>query len=183
MDTTTARHLAEKAAAAAGRLVQRHGRTGGPRQQTMTIAVPVENVLRACRDVDVLATLLGEDGSVHRDEAGRFAFTVADSTTTTTLQAHPNRVVFVGNGDGTDDADDSTELLVVEAWPEPRWGGSEVVLRLTLPTPETVTGALAFTLLYRLRALLQTGEVPTLGDVPSGRSAGNAENTDHEGTR
>jgi hypothetical protein len=60
------------------------------------------------------------------------------------------------------------EPLVVEAWPAPRWGGSEVVVRLTLPAPG-VAGGLAFTMAYRLRALLQTGEVATLGDVPSGR--------------
>ena len=45
------------------------------------------------------------------------------------------------------------------------------IVRVASPAAgETVVGGLAFTMLYRLRALLQTGEVPTLGDVPSGRS-------------
>lgn len=60
--------------------------------------------------------------------------------------------------------------MTVEAWPAPQGLGAEVVLRLTVPAGTgEVGGGLAFTMLYRLRALLQTGEAPTLGKVPSGR--------------
>jgi len=37
------------------------------------------------------------------------------------------------------------------------------------PLPGLLTGAIAFKLLYRMRALLQTGELPTLEHNPSAR--------------
>ena len=55
-------------------------------------------------------------------------------------------------------------LLVVSTGPAPRDLGTEVRAALDLPA-----GAVAFTLLYRLRALLQTGEIPTLRPQPAAR--------------
>lgn len=192
MDIPTARNLATKAASAAGtagRVLLRQGRTDDVQQQTVTISRPVENVLVACRDADVLSTLLGSHGSVRLEAAGRYVWDVAGTTVTTRLHAEPNRVVFSRTGDGEDGEGegDGEDVLVVEAWPAPRWGGAEVVLRLAgpaLPVPAgLVGGGLAFTLLYRLRALLQTGEVPTLGDVPSARRDGASDHDEQGGHR
>ncbi|WP_280506943.1 hypothetical protein [Nocardia farcinica] len=48
--------------------------------------------------------------------------------------------------------------------------GTEVTLRVTAPVPGLLTGAVAFKVLYRARALLQTGELPTLAHNPSARA-------------
>lgn len=166
MDTTRAQDLARRAASAATRTLLH--REGGhtTEQQTLTIARTVEDVLRACRDPDVLDTMLAPAGSVHRGSTGVYAWTVADTTIETQVHVEPNRVVF-STGSPTAPGD---PVVAVEAWPAPRDLGAEVVLRLTVPAGTgKVGGGLAFTMLYRLRALLQTGEAPTLGDVPSGR--------------
>lgn len=170
MDTTTARDLARRAASAATRAVLHHGEgdtTGGTtEQQTLTIARSVEEVLRACRDADVLDRVLEPAGSVHRDPSGTYVWTLADTTVETQVHVEPNRVVF-STGSPTAPGD---PVLAVEAWPAPQDLGAEVVLRLTVPAGAgAIGGGAAFTVLYRLRALLQTGEAPTLGDVPSGR--------------
>lgn len=172
MKPSAAGRLAVEAAVTAGRTVLRRAESPTTQRQTLTFSRPVETVLRACRDPEVLSTLLGPAGQITVDGTGtRVTWTVADTSTTTDLILAPNRVAFRTTGA------EPVEVLVVEAWPEPRWGGSEVVLRLHLPadtdlpgTGDLAGGALAFTALYRLRALLQTGEVPTLGKVPSGRS-------------
>ncbi|PRY13022.1 hypothetical protein [Kineococcus rhizosphaerae] len=169
MHISAAKDLATKAAAAAGNVVLRHGGPSGPRQQTLTVTRPVENVLRACQDADVLAAVVGPAGGVVRQDPDRFTWHLAGRTVVTDLVAEPNRVVFRTAGP------EPAEALVVEAWPAPREGGAEVVVRLDLPLAgELGEGAAAFTFAYRLRALLQTGEVPTLGDVPSGRSGQNS---------
>ncbi|WP_432541607.1 hypothetical protein [Kineococcus sp. SYSU DK002] len=153
------------AAVTAGRALLRRGDPPGAQRQTLTVARPVGTVLRACQDPQVLATLLGDAGSVREAGPGRLEWDVAGWTGTTQVHAEPNRVVFATDGEGP------AEPLVVEAWPAPRWDGCEVVVRLAVPaTPDLLDGALAFTMAYRLRALLQTGEVPTLAENPSGRA-------------
>jgi hypothetical protein len=166
MDTTKAQDLARRAASAATRTLLH--REGGhtTEQQTLTIARSVEEVLRACRDADVLDTLVKPAGNVRENPAGTYAWTLADTTVETQVHVEPNRVVF-STGSPTAPGD---PVVAVEAWPAPRDLGAAVVLRLTVPAGTgELGGGLAFTMLYRLRALLQTGEAPTLGDVPSGR--------------
>lgn len=48
--------------------------------------------------------------------------------------------------------------------------GTEVAVRTRAPLPQPLTGAAVFTALYRARALLQTGEAPTLAHTASGRA-------------
>lgn len=187
MDTTKARSLASSAATAAGRAVagavHRGPRpTDGPVAQTLTVAAPVGDVYAACRDVAVLSRLVAEDPSTHdpathdpgdRDAVGvRVAFepprhyrwTVAGRPVDTDLVVDPHGLTFTTN--------EGRPLLSVEVHPAPQDLGSEVRFALDLPVPDLAAGGLAFTMLYRLRALLQTGEVPTLGDVPSNRREG-----------
>lgn len=181
VDLTTARGLATKAATAAahaGRGLLGRAQTSDTQQQTLTIARPVENVLAACRDVGVLSTLLGSAGTVASAAPDRYSWTIADTTVETHLIVQPNRLAFSTDAPTGSRGADATEYLAIEAWPAPRWGGAEVVLRLRVPQlpgpADLAAGGLAFTMVYRLRALLQTGEVPTLGEVPSGRRAGPA---------
>ena len=49
--------------------------------------------------------------------------------------------------------------------------GTEVTLRVKSPVPGLLSGALAYKALYRARALLQTGEVPTIRKNPSARES------------
>lgn len=166
MDTTRAQDLARRAASAATRTLLHRDGGGTTEQQTLTIARTVEDVLRACLDPDVLDTMVSPAGSVHRGPAGVYAWTVADTTIETQAHVEPNRVVFSGGPAQNPDE----PVVTVEAWPAPQGLGAEVVLRLTVPAGTgEVGGGLAFTMLYHLRALLQTGEAPTLGNVPSGR--------------
>lgn len=53
--------------------------------------------------------------------------------------------------------------------------GTEVRMSAEAPVPDKLTGAAIFTALYRARALLQTGEAPTLEHNPSTRSRSTTE--------
>lgn len=166
MDTTKAQQLARRAATAAGRTLLHHEEGSSTEQQTLTIARPVENVLQACRNPDVLSTLLGSAGTVHQDGPDTVVWTLPGGTVVTQVHVEPNRIVFTAS----EQPSPAGPPVTVEAWPAPQGLGAEVVLRLAVPTATgTAADGLAFTMLYRLRALLQTGEAPTLGDVPSGR--------------
>jgi hypothetical protein len=61
--------------------------------------------------------------------------------------------------------------IILDFSEAPRGQGTEVTLRLKTPAPALLSGALAFKALYRARALLQTGEMPTLKINPSARKA------------
>ena len=192
METTKARNLASSAARSAGRAVagavHRGRRSGGPVAQTLTIAVSVGDVYAACRDAEVLDRVFSagvEDVGVTFEAPRRYRWTVAGTTVETELVVDPHGMSFteVGSGQRSTGAGPTGEgpaegspaeartLLSVEVHPAPQELGSEVRFVLDLPVPEKVAGALAFTVLYRLRALLQTGEVPTLAEVPSNRRA------------
>lgn len=171
MDTTKARGLASSAAKSAGRAVagavQRTPRPGdGPVAQTLTMSVPVAAVYAACRDVAVLSRIVdeGPDAGVEFEAPRRYRWTLAGTSVDTELVVDPHGMTFT--------TQESRPLLTVEVHPAPQDLGSQVTFALDLPVPDLALGALAFTLLYRLRALLQTGEVPTLGDVPSHRREG-----------
>ncbi|MEI4535529.1 hypothetical protein WAE93_30445 [Pseudomonas aeruginosa] len=68
---------------------------------------------------------------------------------------------FVGNGN----------QIVVKYRAAPRELGTEVTLCVQAPAPALLSGAAAFKVLYRLRALMQTGEVPTIQSNPSARES------------
>ncbi|MCW2552947.1 MAG: putative integral rane protein [Mycobacterium sp.] len=48
---------------------------------------------------------------------------------------------------------------------------TEVIARVSSPAPGALTGALTFKALYRARALLMTGEMPTIRYNPSARDS------------
>ena len=169
-----AREVLTAAAQAAGRVLPgEHGGRAGAGPQTLTIERPAAEVLAACRDAAVLARLLGDLGTVEPDGPDLLRWTLrvggGEHRVRTSLEPVPGTdgeggVRFVGADGG------GGEVAVLITRPAPQDHGTEVRLRVDPgPVPAAVAGAAAFTVLYRLRALLQTGEVPTLGRQPSAR--------------
>ncbi len=61
--------------------------------------------------------------------------------------------------------------IMVQFREAPQDRGTEVIARTTSPGPGALTGVLTFKVLYRARALLMTGEVPTIEFNPSARDS------------
>lgn len=125
------------------------------------------DVLTALEDPAVLSRLLGELGSVDPREGGqRWSFAAGEGHDALVWDT-----ALVRRADGLrhEGAGGSTGSLDVATAPAPRDHGLEVRLVADLPLPRLATGAAAFTLLYRLRALLVSGEVPTLRPQPTTR--------------
>lgn len=159
------------------------GRGSPTVQQTLTIAVPAERVAAAWRDPGTLSHVLGDAGSVEDAGEGRYRWSLtppgggAPVTWTSTLTEDATALrhtsaaaADLGGGSGGASGDASHEVAL-SLTPAPQDLGTEATLRLDLPVPGLVAGGLAFTLLYRLRALLQTGEVPTITPQPAARAA------------
>jgi len=164
--TRTARSLVGSVAAAAGRVLPGGG-TGDSPQQTLTFTSSPAEVLAAARDAAVWSQVLGEFGGVSADGPGRYRFTTPggpDAGTPTELRETGDLLQFQREGD-------AGPLVELRASSAPQDRGTEVQLRLDVPAPDLAAGAATFTVLYRLRALLQTGEVPTTTPQPSARPA------------
>lgn len=151
----------------------------GAAQQTLTLQADAAQVLRALADPKVLSRLLGELGSVEevRDGAGdglRWTLAAGEGhdglVWVTELQRREGGLRHTGPVEGEGGGEDAPQRSLDAATaPAPRDLGTEVRLRLDLPLPRLAAGAAAFTVLYRLRALLQTGEIPTLRPQPAAR--------------
>jgi uncharacterized membrane protein len=142
--------------------------------QTLTIARPRAEVERFWRDPENLSEVLGEVAEVRATEPSTYEWTLhsgADGRTTwkTTLLEEDGHLRFVRS---TDEDTPSAQGLELELSfrDAPRDLGTEVTMRARTPLPDLLTGAGMFTALYRARARLQTGEMPTLTHNPSARS-------------
>jgi uncharacterized membrane protein len=132
--------------------------------QTVTIACPVERIEQFWRDPAQLSVVLGDIAEIDADGRGRYRWRLSaepDVAWDSTLVAEADGVRFVGDGNE----------IVVRYRPAPHDLGAEVTLCLKTPAPALLSGAAAFKVLYRLRALLQTGEVPTIQSNPSARNS------------
>ncbi|OBK76169.1 hypothetical protein [Mycobacterium sp. 1165178.9] len=132
--------------------------------QTVTIACPVERIEQFWRDPDQLSVVLGDIAEVDADGRDRYRWRLSaepDVAWDSTLVAEGDGVRFVGNGN----------QIAVHYRPAPHELGTEVTLCLKTPAPTLLSGAAAFKILYRLRALMQTGEVPTIQSNPSARKS------------
>lgn len=132
--------------------------------QTVTIACPVERIERFWRDPDQLSVVLGDIADIEADGRDGYRWRLsADPNVTwdSTLIDEPDGIRFVGNGN----------QIVVNYRPAPRELGTEVTLCVKAPAPALLSGAAAYKVLYRLRALMQTGEVPTIQSNPSARDS------------
>ncbi|WP_280294573.1 SRPBCC family protein [Nocardia abscessus] len=143
--------------------------------QTLTIARPRAEVERFWRDPANLSEVLGGVAEVRSSGPSSYEWTFpsgADGRTTwtTTLREEDGHFRFVGS---TDDDTSSAPGLELELGfaDAPRDLGTEVTMRARTPLPDLLTGAATFTALYRARARLQTGEIPTLANNPSARSS------------
>ncbi|MEJ5947030.1 hypothetical protein WDZ17_17195 [Pseudokineococcus basanitobsidens] len=165
------RGVAEKAAAAVGH-------RSPPVQQTLTVGRPPEEVAALWRDPAAVRQVLGDVGTVvvdrgagahgdrwtwrlvrpGSDEPVQWRTALADGGVPRTLRwADP------------DEGSERPAELVVVLRDAPQGLGTEQVVRLDLPVPGLAAGAAALMLGYRARALLLTGEVPTMTPQPAGR--------------
>ncbi len=164
-----------KAATAVGRAAQGLaalvGHRPDPVQQTLTIAAPPAEVAAACRDAASLSQALGDAGSVEAGAGPAYRWSLgADGgeavvwqTALTETGGPP--LVLRWAAPGGDDG----YVLSVTLREAPAGLGTEATARAVLPVPGLAAGAALYTLLYRLRALVQTGEVPTITPQPAGR--------------
>ncbi|UGQ42141.1 hypothetical protein [Rhodococcus aetherivorans] len=151
------------------RVVERTGSHPGP-QQTVTIGAPRETVQRFWREPANLSQVFGERTSVAASGPDRLRWTFelgADPITwETRVLESDGELQFVAT-----DAGDSSQppRILLSFATAPHGLGTEVSMRADTPVPGLITGAATFTALYRARALLQTGEMPTLRCNPSAR--------------
>ncbi|MET9029990.1 SRPBCC family protein [Nocardia sp. NPDC004168] len=141
--------------------------------QTVTIARPRAEVEQFWRDPTSLSEVLGDVAEVRSPAPSTYEWRLyagADGHTTwkTTLREEDGHFRFVGSADQDAGQGLEIELTFREA---PRNLGTEVTMRARTPLPDLLTGAGMFTALYRARARLQTGEMPTLAHNPSARSS------------
>ncbi|WP_378740450.1 hypothetical protein [Nocardia brasiliensis] len=148
------------------------GSSGGG-TQTVTISRPRDQVEQFWRDPEKLSVVLGDLAEVRSTGPTSYEWILrrGDESVTwdTTLVAEEGSLRFVragGNGSSTEGVE--IKLTFRDA---PHDLGTEVTLQVKSPVPDLLTGAAAFKVLYRARALLQTGEVPTLAHNPSARAA------------
>jgi uncharacterized membrane protein len=137
--------------------------TGG---QTVTIACPVERIEQFWRDPEQMAVVLGDIAEVELMAPDRYRWRFLDEPKLvweSELIDEPEGLRFVGTGD--------RNQIAVTYRPAPDKLGTEVTLRVNTPAPGLLAGAAAFKALYRLRALMQTGEVPTIRTNPSARKS------------
>lgn len=156
------------------------GRRPAPAQQTLTVARTPEQVAAALRDPQVLSRALGDAGHVEPDAGStdgyRWLLTAGGGQATwrsrlveepSSAPGEPTTLRWTAT------ARPRGREVTATLREAPNGLGTEVTLRLALPLPpggHLAAGALAFTALYRLRALLQTGEVPTITPQPAARS-------------
>ena len=137
--------------------------------QAVTIPRPRRDVVEFFSDPDCLAEIFGDIADVESTGPGRFTWTFV-------LEGHDGP-----SWDCVVKQEDDTELSFVDARPNasadialhfrdaPQDRGTEVIAKISSPAPGALTGLLAFKALYRARALLVTGEIPTIKYNPSAR--------------
>ena len=167
VDTAKAqvKHLAEKVAEKVADAAATDSRV-----QAVTIARPRTEVIALFRDPQRLSQVFGDIAEVNEAGHDRMRWTFL-------LDGHGpawDCVVSV-EGDNrlryVDVNPDKPAEIILDFSDAPQDRGTEVVTRATAPLPGMLTGALIFKALYRARALLQTGEVPTIKRNPGARDS------------
>jgi hypothetical protein len=140
--------------------------------QTVTILSGRDEVDKFWRDPENLSQAFGNLATVQSSGSDVFVWKLqgkSDETQSwrTRLQRSDNALWFVADGpDG--DTGDRAQLMVTYQQ-APNGLGTEVTLTAASPLRDFVTQGALFQVLYRARALLQTGEIPTLSHNPSPR--------------
>ncbi|MBO0679179.1 hypothetical protein JRC04_17075 [Mycolicibacterium sp. S2-37] len=159
----------DRAAAVAGTLVSKitdKDPADAANGQWVTVNCTVVEAEELWRDPNRMSVVLGELGEVEFSAPDSYRWKLHAGPVSTTWQSRVHSenggLRFVGAGE------DANEILVTYR-PAPNGLGTELGLRTKTPAPDLLSGALAFKVLYRCRALLQTGEVPTIRSNPSAR--------------
>ncbi|WP_063058350.1 hypothetical protein [Nocardia sienata] len=144
--------------------------SGGTGRRALTIERPRAAVEEFWRDPDNLSRVFDGFAHVRSTAPDRYEWTAAPDGADairweSVLLTEENGLQFV---DAVDPERARVELEFTDA---PRERGTEVHMSATAPLPRQLTGAAIFAVLYRARALMQTGEMPTLDRNPSGRTA------------
>jgi uncharacterized membrane protein len=155
--------------AVAEKVLSRAARASKP--VTVTISRPRDEVAQLWRDESKLAQVLGEVASVTQPKPNRFRWTVHvpggnDVVWETQLIESGDGLRFTGLRNGAAETAPEVSVALRQA---PNDLGTEVTLILQLPVPAILLRGAAFKVLYRARALLQTGEIPTLTPTPAAR--------------
>lgn len=166
VDTAVERvkHLAEKVTEKVTDAV-----TTDSRVQAITIARPRAEVMAFFQESELLSQVLGDIASVQ--DAGpdrlRWTFSGDDGPAWDCVISRDgeNRLRFL------DVNPDRPAGLTLDFSDAQQDRGTEVVARVRAPGPGALTGLLLYKILYRARALMQTGEVPTLRHNPSARAS------------
>lgn len=150
------------------------GRLGDHRQtQSLTISCEQELVREFFQDPKRLSEVLGDVGDVQQGDSGdrlRWLFLqepLKGTSWESLVIADTSRLRLI-DADGHGRTGTEITIDFSEA---PRGRGTQVTLRVKSPLPGLLSGALAFKALYRARALLQTGEIPTITSNPSARTS------------
>lgn len=144
------------------------GGNGREHAQSITIGRPRAEVERFWHDPAQLSRVLGTVGEVRARGTDGYTWVLhadPDVEWETTLVADEDGLRFVDAGDP-----DGPRLTLTFA-EAPADRGTEVTARVRAPVPGIFTDAATFKVLYRARALLQTGEIPTLEPQPSARDS------------
>jgi len=141
-----------------------------PAVQAVTIGQPRPAVLAMLRNPETLSHVFGEIADVEAVGPNRLRWTFhdegkSDASWDAVITADDHRVRYAGT-----DADSPTEI-VIDLRDAPQDRGTEVIARVSTPAPGLLTGPLTYKALYRARALLQTGEIPTIVRNPSARDS------------
>jgi uncharacterized membrane protein len=140
-----------------------------PSSQSLTIGGSKHAVTELFQDAGRLSQVLGDLADVENTgpRRQRWVFAGDDDEQTVwecVVAADEQTIEFV------DVQPDSAHRIVLELSDAPQDRGTEVIARVSSPAPGLLTGPLLFKALYRARALLQTGEVPTIEQNPSART-------------
>lgn len=137
---------------------------GGGATQSVTVGCPVIEAEDFWRDARRVSMALADAGEVRFSAPNRYDWLLGGGQNpvriASRLVSEAGRLRFVADG-GSE--------IAVELRAAPHHLGTEMTLHTRLPVPSLLAGAAAFTLLYRARALIQTGEVPTIAHNPSAR--------------
>lgn len=156
-----------------------HGETG-EQVQTVTIACAQSEVEALWRDPDKLSSVFGDEVGIRVIDGGVFEWTL--STGPDEIESWWSKLVDTGDSlrfvtyikdaeyKDSDRGARSAELAV-RFREAPNERGTELSLSTTSRLPAIFTTTFLFGALYRARALLQTGEVPTLAHNPSARDS------------
>lgn len=162
------RSVALEAAHKGKDLLAEHSAVGGPAGPvTLTVATDPSTAREVWLDEERFSQLLGDVASVQIAPDRTATFTIAAPGGDVVLSTH-----LVDDSEGVryvDSADTTSDVVEVRFVDAPHGLGTEVTLVLALPLPDVGARTAAFRILYRARALLQTGEIPTLAPLPSAR--------------